>query len=598
MNPSAAGESTAREQATVCAARPLVYGCAAAARPARGEADKTMEKPWLKEYPEGMPEFIDVDRYGSLVEIFDEAVNRFGEAAFINFGQRMSYADLARRSRDFGAWLQRRAALGKGERIAIMMPNLLQYPVAVLGALQAGLTIVNTNPLYTARELRHQLADSGARAIVILENFCHVLEEVIGDTEVETVIVTRMGDQLGFPKSLLMNLVVRHVKKMVPAYRLAGAVAFRDVLSDGATLQLERPELGHADIAFLQYTGGTTGLAKGAMLTHRNLVANVVQAQTWIELGSPIEAGAERVVTALPLYHIFALTANLLVFMSLGADNLMITNPRDMPGFVKELRRFRATVLTGVNTLFNGLLNTPGFAELDFSGFKLALGGGMAVQESVARRWQEVTGRGLIEAYGLTETSPAACMNPLTGHSYNGSIGLPIPSTECTVRDDQGRHLPVGEVGELCIRGPQVMAGYWKQPQATAEVLDDDGWLRTGDMARMDENGYFYVVDRLKDMILVSGFNVYPNEIEAVVAMHPGVLEAAAIGEPDERSGEVVKLFVVRKDPSLTAEALIAHCREELTGYKVPKRIEFRDELPKSNVGKILRRELRNAKAG
>jgi long-chain acyl-CoA synthetase len=461
----------------------------------------------------------------------------------------------------------------------------------LFGILRAGLTVVNTNPLYTARELRHQLHDSGASAIIVLDNFASVLEEVLRDTPIKHVITTALGDLVG-AKGAVVNFVVRHIKKMVPPFSIPHAVRFNTALKIGARGRMPKIDVGHGDIAFLQYTGGTTGVAKGAMLTHRNMVANMLQASAW--LGTTLNEGEEVIITAIPLYHIFALTANCLVFMKTGGLNYLITNPRDMKGFVKELRSVDFTAMTGVNTLFNGLLNTPGFDKLDFSRFKFTMGGGMAVQRVVADRWKKVTGVTLVEAYGLTETSPAACVNPLDLPDYNGSIGLPIPSTEVCIQDDDGKHLPVGEIGELCIRGPQVMKGYWQRPEETAKVLAADGWLHTGDIAKMDEKGYFYIVDRKKDMILVSGFNVYPNEIEDVIAQCPGVLEVAAVGVPDEKSGEAVKIVVVKKDQNLTAEMLKAHSRANLTGYKLPKYIEFRDSLPKTNVGKILRRELRD----
>ena len=555
-----------------------------------------MDKPWLDQYPPGTPETVDVSKYASLLAVFDHAVERFGDKpAFVNMGKTITFNELAAMARDFGAWLQD-AGLRKGDRIAIMMPNCLQYPIALFGALNAGLTIVNTNPLYTPRELKHQLQDSGAVAIVIIENFGHVLEEVIADTQIRTVVTTQLGDQLSPLKRVLVNLVVKHVKKMVPSFRLPGAIKFADVLRKGKDLSLQRPDIKQEDIALLQYTGGTTGVAKGAMLTHRNIIANIVQVEAWLPKAL-INEGEETIVTALPMYHIFAFTANVMVFMHFGANNLLITNPRDIPTFVKELTKHPFTVLTGVNTLFVALLNNKDFCNLDFSKFKLGFGGGMAVQRNTAEEWEKVTGTGLSEAYGLTETSPAATINILENPHYNGSIGLPIPSTECIVRDPEGNTVPVGETGELCIRGPQVMLGYWQRPEATAQAIDADGWFRTGDIARMDERGYFYIVDRLKDMILVSGFNVYPNEVEDVVAMHPGVLEVAAIAAPDDYSGEVVKIVVVKKDPALTAEQLIDHCDDHLTGYKVPKYVVFADDLPKTNVGKILRRELRDAQA-
>ncbi|HEX7965635.1 MAG TPA: AMP-binding protein [Gammaproteobacteria bacterium] len=551
-----------------------------------------VEKLWLKQYPAGTPAEIDTGRYASVKQIMEECCRDFAALpAYVNMGVAMSYGELDRESAKFGAWLQQERGFRKGDRVAIMMPNLLQYPVALFGVLRAGLTVVNVNPLYTARELEHQLRDSGARGIVILENFAHTLQDVKGCDALDTVVTTQIGDLFPQPKRALVNLVVKRVKKMVPPWQLPGSVGFRDALAAGARYKLEPVDLGHDDVAFLQYTGGTTGVSKGAILSHGNMTANVLQAAAW--LGKGLTPGTEIVITALPLYHIFSLTANCMVFMTLGGKNILITNPRDMKDFVKTLGKYPFSVITGVNTLFNGLLHAQGFAELDFSHLKLALGGGMAVQRAVAEQWKKVTARPIVEAYGLTETSPAACINPLDLKDYNGSIGLPIPSTELSIRDDDGRELGVGEVGELCFRGPQVTRGYWQQPAETAKVLSPDGWLRTGDMGRVDARGFVYIVDRKKDMILVSGFNVYPNEVEDVAMMHPGVRECAAVGVPDEHSGEVVKLFVVRKDPALTAEELIAHCHKYLTGYKVPKHIEFRDELPKSNVGKILRRELR-----
>lgn len=554
------------------------------------------ERPWLENYPAGVPEQIDVSQYASVPAVLEEAFTRFSDRpAFASFGRQLSYGQIDEMSRQFAGYLTGVLKLGKGDRIAIMMPNVLQYPIALFGALRAGLVVVNTNPMYTARELKHQLEDAGARAIVVLDNFAGTLQHVVAETQVQHVITTGIGDLLGFPKGPLINFVLKHVKKMVPAFDLPQAVRFRDALARGAAHPLQPVTLTHDDIAFLQYTGGTTGVAKGAMLTHGNMVANMLQAAAWIGTDL-VKPGEEVIITALPLYHIFSLTANGLVFMRLGGLNWLITNPRDMPGFVKELRKSGFTALTGVNTLFNGLLNTPGFSELDFSKLHLTLGGGMAVQRAVAERWKKITGCTLAEAYGLTETSPAVCINPLDLKEYNGSIGLPVPSTNVAIWSEDGTPLPVGEVGELMVQGPQVMKGYWNRPDETAKVLGADGWLHTGDIAKMDANGYFYIVDRKKDMILVSGFNVYPNEVEDAVMAHPGVLEVAAVGVPDEHSGEVVKLFVVRKDPNLTEEALKQFCRENLTGYKRPKLIEFRDSLPKSNVGKILRRELRDEK--
>ena len=551
-----------------------------------------MEKIWLKSYPEGVPETVDMDEFSSLKDILVRSCSKYSDlTAYSNMGARLSYGDVDQQSRYFAAYLQKRLGLVKGDRVAIMSPNLLQYPIALFGILRAGLVVVNVNPLYTARELEHQLKDSGAKAIVILENFCHVLEKVLPHTDVQAVVTTQIGDMLPFPKALLVNVVVKYLKKMVPAWRIEGATPFRKAMAEGKWETLEDVSLDHDDIAFLQYTGGTTGVSKGAILTHGNMVANLQQASAW--LSTATVSGTEKIITALPLYHIFSLTANCLTFMKIGGENVLITNPRDFPAFVKVLAHSNFTVITGVNTLFNALMNTPGFAELDFSKLKVALGGGMAVQRAVAERWKQVTGRPIIEAYGLTETSPAACINPLANTDYNGSIGLPIPSTEVSIRDEAGAEVPLGQVGEICIRGPQVTPGYWQRPEETTKVFFED-WLRTGDMGRMDEAGYTFIEDRKKDMILVSGFNVYPNEIEAFAVSHPNIVEAAAIGIPDDRSGEAVKLFVVRNDPGLTAEAVIAHCRVGLTGYKIPKVVEFRDELPKTNVGKILRRALRD----
>lgn len=553
-----------------------------------------MNKVWLKNYPTGVPAEINPNEYRSLTDLLESSCSRFAELdAFSSLGRTLTYAGFDRGARNFAAWLQQSAKLQRGDRIAIMLPNVLQYPIALFGALRAGLTIVNTNPLYTARELEHQLTDSGAKAIVILENFAHTLDEVIGHTNVEHVIVTGVGDRLGWPKSSIVNLVVRHVRKQVPRWELPGALRFNDVLEQGEFLPFEPVVTDHDDIAFLQYTGGTTGVAKGAMLTHRNMIANVLQAGAW--LGTESQLGRDTVITPLPLYHIFALTGNLMVFIKFGALNVLIANARDFPAFVQELRSWRFTFISGVNTLFNALLHTPGFAELDFSQLRITLGGGMAVQRAVAEHWKRVTGNVLTQAWGLTETSPAACVNPFGLTEFNGSIGLPISSTEITIRNDDGKELGLGEAGEICVRGPQVMLGYWNRPDETAKVMIGD-WLRTGDIGRMDEGGFVYIEDRKKDMILVSGFNVYPNEIEQVLAMHPGVLECAAIGVPDEHSGEVPKVFVVKKDPQLTEKDVLEHCKKELTGYKRPKYVEFRTELPKTNVGKILRRALRDEK--
>ncbi len=550
-----------------------------------------MEKIWLKSYPPGVPAEIDINQYASLREVLEESCAKFGSRpAYSCMGRTITFTELDRLSAAFGAFLQARG-LNKGARVALMMPNVLQYPVCLFGILRVGCTVVNVNPLYTPRELEHQLNDSGAEMIVVVENFAHTLADVLSKTEVKHVIVTAIGEMLGL-KGVLVDFVLRHVKKMIPAWEIPAATRLSDALAEGGRRKLEPVAIGHEDIAFLQYTGGTTGVAKGAMLLHRNIIANLLQAGAWVK---PFLGNKRHVViTPLPLYHIFSLTANCLIFMTLGAENVLITNPRDIPGLVKEMSKHSFTAITGVNTLFNALLNNAEFQKLDFSTLQMTLGGGMAVQKAVADRWEKVTGKPLIEAYGLTETSPAATINPLDLPEYNGAIGLPISSTDLVLRDDDGKEVALGDRGEICIKGPQVMAGYWKRPEETAKVIDHDGWLATGDIGVVDERGYVRIVDRKKDMILVSGFNVYPNEIEAVVAMHPGVLECAAVGVPDAKSGEAVKLFVVKKDPALTAEALLAHCREQLTGYKCPRDVEFRTELPKSNVGKILRRELRD----
>jgi len=552
-----------------------------------------VERIWLKSYPPGVPADIDPSEYKSLVEVFERSVQQFAERpAFHSMGRTISYAELERLSRAFGAWLQSRG-LAKGARVAIMLPNCLQYPVAMFGTLRAGCTVVNVNPLYTARELEHQLRDSGAEAIVILENFAAVLQQVRPRTALKHVVVTSLGEMLGL-KGLVVNLVVRRLKKMVPPFELAGAIGFKAALAEANGERLETPALGHDDIAYLQYTGGTTGVSKGAILLHRNVIAALLQYRAWI--GPSMDAERPIIITALPLYHIFSLTVNCLVMMFVGGENVLITNPRDIPGFVKELARHKYSMITGVNTLFNALLNHPDFARQDFSHLRLTFGGGMAVQKAVAERWKQVTGTTLIEGYGLTETAPSATANPLNLAEYSGSIGVPMPSTEVELRDDADRGVPLGQPGEICIRGPQVMKGYWQRPDETAKVLGQDGFLHTGDVGIMDDKGFIRIVDRKKDMILVSGFNVYPNEIEQVVAAHPGVLECAAIGVPDEHSGEVPKVFVVRKDPQLTEQDVLEHCRKELTGYKRPKYVEFRSELPKTNVGKILRRALREEK--
>ncbi|AZQ84052.1 long-chain-fatty-acid--CoA ligase FadD [Colwellia sp. Arc7-635] len=551
-----------------------------------------MEKIWLeKSYPPGVPYEIDPDKYASIVAMFHKYTGIYGErTAFINMGAEISYRELAEQATAFAAYLQQDLGLVKGDKFAIMVPNCLQYPIALFGALLAGLTVVNVNPLYTARELQHQLTDSNTKAILIIQNFASILEKVIDKTPVEKVILTALGDRLGTVKGAIVNGVVKYVKKMIPAFNLANVEHFNKALAKGHKLNFSPVELCGDDLAFLQYTGGTTGVSKGAMLTHRNMVANLEQAKAAIK--PQLEEGKELVVTALPLYHIFALTANCLTFITLGGTNLLITNPRDMPGFVKELGKYDFTAITGVNTLFNGLINTPGFSDLNFANLKLSLGGGMAVQRPVAEKWEAITKSRLLEGYGLTECAPLVTICPYNQQHYSGSIGLPASSTDIRIVKDDGSEAEIGESGEMWVNGPQVMKGYYNRQEATDEVLKD-GWLATGDVACMDENGFFKIVDRKKDMIIVSGFNVYPNEIEEVVVSHDGVLEAAAIGIPHEASGEIVKIFVVRKDPNLTDADLIKHCRDNLTNYKVPKIVEFRDELPKTNVGKILRRELR-----
>ncbi|RVU86487.1 long-chain-fatty-acid--CoA ligase [Leucothrix sargassi] len=552
-----------------------------------------MEKIWLASYPDNVSAEINVDEYASLNAVFAESVGKFAtKPAYENLGKVITYGELDELTRQFASYLSNVLGLKKGDAIAIMMPNLLQYPIALFGALRAGLVVVNTNPLYTDRELEHQLKDSGAKAIVILENFAHTLEKVVNNTDVKHIITTQVADVVNFPKSLLVNSIVKYVKKMVPSFNLPNSVKFNKVLSEGKKLAFTPVILSHDDIAFLQYTGGTTGVAKGAALTHKNMIANLLQAHAWAS--GDLEDGKEVVVTALPLYHIFALTANALFTMKLGAHALLITNPRDMPGFVKTLKGRKFSYITGVNTLFNGLIHAPGFKDLDFSDLKLSLGGGMAVQRYVAEEWRRITGCTLVEAYGLTESAPAITINPVKLSEFNGSIGLPLASTEVSIRDADGKELGLNEPGELCVKGPQVMQGYWKRPAETAAVLSEDGWLRTGDVAEIDDKGFLRIVDRLKDLIIVSGFNVYPNEIEDVVTLHPKVLEAGVVGVVDEKSGEAVKLFVVKDDESLTEDELRKYCCEELTGYKRPKHIVFIDELPKSNVGKILRRELRN----
>ena len=555
-------------------------------------------KVWLEHYPKGVPAEIDYSAYTSIKHLFEGCCEKFKDLpAYSNLGCTMSYADLDARTREFAAFLQSLPGLAKGDRVAIMMPNLLQYPIAIFGILRAGMIVVNVNPLYTPRELEHQLKDSGAKAIIIVENFATTLQQVIKATPVEHVITTQIGDMLPVPKRWIVNFVIKKVKKMVPDWRIDGAMTFRSALARGAAAPYKPIDMTLDDLAFLQYTGGTTGLSKGAMLTHRNIVANLHQSGAWTS-GDFVE-GKEVVVSPLPMYHIFCLTATL-SFMKWGAVNVLITNPRDLPAFIEELKKWPWTILTGVNTLFNGLLNTPGFESLNFSTVKVVLGGGAAVQKAVAEKWQQVTGKSLTEAYGLTETSPGASINPV-GQPWNGSIGLPLPSTEFSIRNDDFVELPMwtgqgnieASTGEICIKGPQVMKGYWQQPEETAKVIKD-GWLLTGDVGHMDARGFVYITDRKKDMILVSGFNVYPNEIEGVVAGCPGVLECASVGVPDDKSGEAVKIVVVKKDPNLTKEQVIEYCKANLTGYKVPRVVEFRTELPKTPVGKILRRELRD----
>ncbi len=553
-----------------------------------------MDKPWLKSYPEDVPAEIPTPEFMSVRDMIESCFQDYADrSAYTNMGTRLTFRDLDKLSARFACYLQSELGLVKGERVAIMLPNILQYPVALCGIFRAGLVAVNVNPLYTARELRHQLSDSGAKAIVILENFAHTLTDVIADTDVQHVVTSGVGDLLNFPKGVITNFVLRHVKKSVPAYSLPGSSNFKAALASGKGTSLQPVELGFADIAFLQYTGGTTGLSKGAMLSHRNMVFNVHQSKAW-QASAFDDIDVIVAITALPLYHIFSLQSNCLAIMLQGGENVLITNPRDFGGFVEELTKHKFVYVTGVNTLFASLLNTPGFAKLDFSSLRLTVGGGMAVQDAIARSWLEVTGGSILQAYGLTETSPAAIANPLSMTDFTGSIGLPLPSTDVRICNDDGSDVEPGEIGEICIRGPQVMEGYWQKPEETAEVMMDGGWFRSGDVGRMDDAGYFFIEDRKKDMILVSGFNVYPNEIEGVVVEMEGILEAAAIGLPDEKSGEIVKLFVVRTDPSVTEEDVLAYCKENMTGYKRPKQIEFRDDLPKTNVGKILRRELRD----
>jgi long-chain acyl-CoA synthetase len=560
-----------------------------------------MEKFWLQHYPPGVPAEVDVDQYSSLVQLMEEGFSKYAQRnAYAYMDRLFTFAEIDRHSAAFGAWLQARG-VARGTRVAIMMPNVVQYPIALAGVLRAGCVVVNVNPLYTPRELEHQLKDSGAEAIVILESFAHTLQQVIAKTSIKHVIVASLGDMLGFPKGVIVNFAVRKIKKMVPTFSLPGHVRFNDALDEGARGKLQPVTVGPQDVAFLQYTGGTTGVSKGAALTHRNLVANVLQLEAWVQ---PALTDTSRgpvpeqliYICALPLYHVFALTVNCLGGIRLGTLNVLITNPRDMKGFVAELAKYRFNVLPGVNTLYNSLAENPEFQKLDFSSLRISNGGGMAVQQAVAEKWLKLTGVPIIEGYGLSETSPVATCNPIMAREYSGTIGLPFPNTDIAILDDAGQPLPLGQAGEIGIRGPQVMAGYWQRPDETAKSMTADGFFKSGDIGIMDERGFIKIVDRKKDMIIVSGFNVYPNEVEGVVAMHPGVVECAAVGVPDERSGEAVKVFVVRKDPALTEAQLMDFCKQHLTGYKKPKFIEFRDELPKSNVGKILRRELRDQK--
>jgi len=551
-----------------------------------------VERSWLKHYPPGIPAEIDPNTYPSLKALLEHALGTYAsETAFINMGTKLSYAQLDLLSAAFASWLRQKAGLVPGDRVALMMPNVLQYGVALYGVLRAGMVIVNTNPLYTAHELEHQLKDSGAKVIVILENFAHVLQKVLPRTEVKHVLVTGVGDMLSFPRGFIVNLVLRRVRKQVPPYDIPKALRFKDALGAGLGLTMSPVEIGPEDTAFLQYTGGTTGVSKGAVLTHGNMVANVLQAGAFLIAGSSSTRGT-TIITALPLYHIFSLTVNALLFAHAGGCNLLITNPRDFPGFVKELSKRRFHYISGVNTLFNALMHTPGFERIDFSALRRTLGGGMAIQATVAQKWKKMTGCILSQGWGLTETSPVVTTNP-PDLDFNGSVGLPLPSTDVSIRDDAGVFLGTGEIGEICVKGPQVMRGYWNRPDETAKVMFGD-WLRTGDIGYMDEQGFVFICDRKKDMILVSGFNVYPNEVEDVAITHPGILECAAVAQADERAGEVVTLFVVKKDPALTAESVIEHCRKDLTGYKVPRHVYFRSELPKTNVGKILRRALRD----
>ncbi|PHV05101.1 long-chain fatty acid--CoA ligase [Janthinobacterium sp. BJB412] len=553
-----------------------------------------MDKIWLKSYPEGVPAEIDSTQYRSVTHMMEESFRKYADRnAYVCMDKFLTFGELDRMSQQMGAWLQAKG-LAQGARVAIMLPNVLQYPVAMAAILRAGYTVVNVNPLYTPRELQHQLNDSGAEAIIVLENFAVTVQQVLAATKVKHVIVANMGDMLGGLKGAIVNFVVRKVKKMVPAFSLPTAVSFKKVMAEGAALTLKPVKLGHDDIAFLQYTGGTTGVSKGAVLLHRNIIANVLQNEAWLQMQTQKEQLV--FVCALPLYHIYSLTISAFMGMRLGGMNLLIPNPRDIPGFVKELAKYKVSVFPAVNTLYNALLNNADFAKLDFASYQVCNGGGMAVQQAVADRWLKLTGTPIIEGYGMSETSPVATANRVDIKEFTGTIGLPIPSTEILILDDDGQPVPLGQAGEIAVRGPQVMAGYWQRDDETAKSMTPDGYFKTGDVGIMDERGYTRIVDRKKDMILVSGFNVYPNEIEGVIAAHPGVLEVACIGVPDKNSGEAVKLFVVRKNPALTAEELLDYCKHELTAYKKPKYIEFRDELPKTNVGKILRRQLRDEK--
>ncbi|WP_413557207.1 AMP-binding protein [Bdellovibrio sp. HCB209] len=553
-----------------------------------------MEKIWLKNYPTGIAPEIDPNQYQSIIDIYDEAVKKFtNKKAFTNMGVSLTFNELDQKVNQFASFLQNELKLKKGDRIAIQMPNLLQFPVAAFAAHRVGLTIVNTNPLYTAHEMQHQFKDSGAKAIVIMANFANHLEKIIKDTQIESVVITELADLFPTPKRILVNSVVKYIKKMVPKFNIPQAYTFRQALELGAMRPHQNVQTGHEDLAFLQYTGGTTGVAKGAMLTHKNVISNMLQIRSWMT--PKLVEGEEIAVAALPLYHIFALTVNCLALLKLGAENILITNPKDIPGFIKELKARPFSVLSGVNTLFNALMNNPEFSTIDFKSVRVSVAGAMTLQKPVAEKWMKMTNSVIVEGYGLTEASPVVSCNPIDGTDRVGTIGLPMPSTDVKLVDDEGNEVKMGDAGELCCRGPQVMRGYWNRPDETAAVLQD-GWLKTGDVATVDADGFFKIVDRKKDMILVSGFNVYPNEVEEVIAGHPGVLEVAAIGVPDEHSGEIVKVVIVKKDPALTPEEVIAHARKSLTGYKVPKLVEFRTELPKTNVGKILRRALRDSK--